>query len=170
MDIAYCDKRQKQLGFLGFGASQKEANDKWNTVGLLIDEVKAAIANYPKAQAAVNAWPKLTPIEQQFYKDRQYVYDSTQGVTNWDKYIKQAEGYADQFRGLLRDIIMKSRELNESALAADYTPPTLKEPGVEDNTLLYVGVGVALVGIIGLSIYLNRPRQTAVAGLRRRRR
>lgn len=168
MDIAYCEKK-RELGFLGFGKNKDDAVKAFAEAGLLIDEAKAAALNYKQAAAAVGFWAAFMPVEAQYYKDRDYVSASSRGITFWGDYVKQANEYADKFRGFIRQVVSKAAETNEPSASANYTPPTPEQMGEEDNTLLYVGVGVAVVAAIGLAIYLNRPK-TAVAGLRRRRR
>lgn len=167
MDIAYCEK--KQLGFLGFGASKEDATKAFAEAGLLIDEAKAAALNYKQSAAAVGFWAAFMPVEAAFYKDRDYVAESSRFITKWGDYAKKANDYADKFRGFIRQVVAKAAEMNEASASANYVPPTPEQLGGEDNTLLYVGAGAAVLGIIALSIYLNRPK-TAVAGLRRRRR
>jgi hypothetical protein len=171
MDIAYCEKKKPELGFLGFGKSKDDAVKAFAEAGLLIDEAKAAALNYKQAAGAANFWAEFMPVEAQYYKDRDYVSESSRGITLWGDYVKKANEYADKFRGFIRKVIAKATETNEPSASANYVPPTPEQLGEEDNTLLYVGAGVAVVAIIGLSIYLNRPKAAgAVAGLRRRRR
>lgn len=155
-----------------FGVSKQAAVDAYTEAGNLIQDAKALAANYPKAQSAIGFWAKFMPIEAQYYKDRDYVFSTTAAVTAYSKYVEQAKRYAEKFYAVMNELQAKAVELGEKRADNDYRGGPPGAPGSdEDNTMLYVGIGVALVAAIGIAIALNRPKTaSAVAGLRRRRR
>lgn len=158
--------RPRRLNGLGaplIGASKDEAIAAWQKVDSQIANASAAGTLYPRAAVGTQFWSKYALLQDEFYARRTAVYGYSQGITDWDKYIKEARDYAQKFLTLETAVVDEARKTGEYKETPGYIPPNDRPDDKADNTLLYVGLGVAVLAAIFLSGYLNRP---AVVGVR----
>jgi hypothetical protein len=152
--------RPHRLGRLGVpfvGASKEDAKANWYAVDSAIVTAKNSATLYPNAQAFVQFWPRMGQLQAEFYARRDVVLGQLPGITNWDEAIAEAKAYSDKFLALEKAVLDEARRTGEAKGGpTPRTPGSPDDPNKEDNTMLYVGLGVAVLLAIGLSVSLNR--------------